>query len=66
MFFKMLGERITGFIAKMFALKTVVFIVATLLFIHIDKFPWYGWLIAATMFLGLRYMEKLKGLGGFK
>ena len=66
MFFKMLGERITAFIAKLFGLKTVVFIVATLLFIHIDKFPWYGWLIAAAMFLGLRYMEKLKHLGGFK
>lgn len=59
-------ERIKDFFIKLLALKTVVFLTATALFIWGEEFPWYAWLISAAMFLGLRYMEKLQGLGGFR
>lgn len=60
--------RFKEFIAKLLSLKTIMFAVSTAIFITSegDKFPWYAWLLTAAMFLGLRYMEKLKGLGGFR
>jgi len=61
---KMLKERFTGLLAKLFSLKTIVFVIATVLYVCAEL-PWYAWLIAAAMFLGLRYMEKLGGLGNF-
>jgi len=57
--------RLKEFIIKLLSLKTVVFIIATVIFWTTDKLPWWGWLTACGMFLGLRYMEKLQGLGAW-
>jgi len=58
-------ERVKEFLAKLLSLKTIMFAVSTVIFICTDKLPWYAWIMTAAMFLGLRYMEKLQGLGGF-
>jgi hypothetical protein len=62
-FFKMLGQRITDLVAKLFSLNTVQFGVATILVI-LDKIPWYAWTISAAMLLGIRFLKALKGIGG--
>ena len=62
-FFEMMGQRIQALVAKCISVKALVFAMACAL-VWFEKVPWYAWLLAGFAWIGLRYLEKVKGVFG--
>ncbi len=55
-------KRLVDFICKLMSVKLIIFGIASW-FLYVGKLPWWAWLLCASALMGIRYFEKVAGLG---